>query len=99
MAQVYIMCPQGKLGKPALILAAFQKTEKLEAGKTQELTLTIPFDRFASYDETGLTGYAASFVLEEGTYQVLPGTVYETFKRQESLPFQIRCCFKDFPVH
>lgn len=73
VAQVYITCPQGKLGKPALILAAFQKTEKLEAGKTQELTLTIPFDRFASYDETGLTGYPASFVLEEGTYQVFAG--------------------------
>ncbi len=73
VVQVYARLPQGRLGKPALTLCGFAKTEILQPGQTTELELTIPSDRLASYDDSGITGSRCCFVLEEGTYTILAG--------------------------
>lgn len=74
VVQVYVKAPQGKLGKPLMVLAGFAKTKELDAGEMQELVITVPFSVFASYDETGLSGFASSYVLEKGTYIVYAGS-------------------------
>ena len=68
VVQVYASTPQGMLGKPARVLVAFAKTAELEPGQTQELELTVPYSYLASYDETGVTGTASSYVMEKGEY-------------------------------
>ena len=74
VAQIYINAPNGKLGKASRTLAAFEKTKLLAPGATQELTFTIPYYDFASYDDSGITGHKSCFVLEEGSYTVYAGT-------------------------
>ena len=56
--------PVGNLKKPARVLVAFGKTDVLEPGGNEELTLTCDLMTLASYDEA-----ASAFVLEPGTYQ------------------------------
>ena len=74
VAQIYINAPNGKLGKASRTLAAFEKTKLLDPSATQELTFTIPYYDFASYDDSGITGHKSCFVLEEGSYTVYAGT-------------------------
>lgn len=71
--QVYVKAPQGALGKPSMCLVGFAKTKELEPGENTSLVLTIPFYAFASYDETGVSGFASSYVLEKGTYHIYVG--------------------------
>ncbi len=68
VVQFYVSKPQGKLGKPAISLAGFAKTETLNPGEETVLSVSIPPYTLASYDETGVTGYESSYVLEEGEY-------------------------------
>jgi beta-glucosidase len=74
VAQIYIAAPNGKLGKAARVLSAFEKTDLLNPGATQELSFSIPYYDFASYDDSGATGNKSCFVLEAGTYKVYAGT-------------------------
>ncbi len=74
VAQIYVKAPQGKLGKAERVLVDFEKTELLEAGESQELDFSIPYESFASYDDGGYTGNKACFVLEEGNYKVYAGS-------------------------
>lgn len=68
VAQVYVGAPQGKLGKPVKVLAAFDKTKVLAPGEKETLHMEMPFSAFASYDDSGVTGHRDAFLLEEGTY-------------------------------
>lgn len=72
--QVYVSAPQGQLGKPARVLAAFAKTKCLGPGEEQELTLEVKKQAFASYDDTGVTGHKSCYVLERGDYRFYVGT-------------------------
>lgn len=71
--QVYVMAPQGLLGKPAKSLVAFKKTRNLQAGETQLLSLSVSVDELASYDDLGKVQKAA-YVLEAGDYKFFLGT-------------------------
>ena len=71
--QAYLECPCGKLGKPHRILTAFEKTQLLQPGQSQELTLNFYLDDFASFDDSGITGYPNSYLLEPGTYRIAAG--------------------------
>ena len=73
VVQVYFGAPQGKLGKPARQLAAFQKTRLLQPGETQRLVLRFPVDRMAAYDDLGKVAKSA-WVLEAGEYRFYVGT-------------------------
>ena len=72
VVQVYYGAPQGLLGKPARELIAYQKTEKLEPGQAQVLTISFPVDAMASYDDLGKVTEAA-YVLEKGIYSFYVG--------------------------
>ncbi|OPJ65275.1 glycoside hydrolase family 3 C-terminal domain-containing protein [Clostridium oryzae] len=73
VVQVYYEPPQGKLGQPAKILAAFDKTRLLEPGETQLLKISFPVDNMASYDDAGVTGKISCYVLESGEYKLYVG--------------------------
>ncbi len=73
VVQVYVECPQGVLGKPARSLAAFAKTKDLAPGESETILLSVPDATIASYDDTGLTEYQSSYVLEAGTYTYYVG--------------------------
>lgn len=73
VAQLYFSAPQGKLGKPARQLAAWQKTRVLQPGETQRLTLRFPVARMASYDDLGKVRKSA-WLLEAGEYRFFLGT-------------------------
>lgn len=74
VVQVYVKAPQGKLGKPLRILAAFGKTSLLAPGQEEELCLTVSEEQMASYDDSGVTGYPHCYVLESGVYEFYAGT-------------------------
>lgn len=74
VVQVYVQAPQGKLGKPARVLAGFAKTKVLEPGETQELEIDCPKSTYASFDDSGITGYKDCFLLEEGEYRIFAGS-------------------------
>lgn len=68
VVQLYVEAPQGKLGKASRALIGFAKTEVLSPGESQTVQLSIPVSVFASYDDSGVTGYKNSYVLEAGEY-------------------------------
>ena len=73
VVQLYYGAPQGKLGKPAKVLGAFKKTSILQPGERQILTLKLPVDQMASYDDLGKVCRSA-YVLEAGEYAIYIGT-------------------------
>lgn len=74
VVQVYVQPPQGKLGKPLRVLAAFAKTGLLQPGESETLILPIEKHTFASFDDSGVTGHSSCFVLEEGIYLFYVGS-------------------------
>jgi len=79
--QVYVNPPQGKLGKPVRNLVAFRKTSVLRPGEQEIIHIDISSDVFASYDDSGVTGFRYCYVLEEGTYEIFVGTDVRTAKQ------------------
>ena len=72
VVQVYYSAPQGKLGKPARELCAFQKTKLLAPGESEILTLTFAIKDMASYDDIGVVQKSA-WVMEKGEYKIYVG--------------------------
>ena len=73
VVQVYIAKPQGKLGKPAKELVAFEKTRELLPGESQLMTLSWKINDMASYDDLGKVQKSA-YVLEADSYDIYVGT-------------------------
>ncbi len=67
VVQVYATCPLGGLHKENRRLVGFAKTDLLAPQKAQELTISIPLDRFASYDN-------GDQVLCQGNYYLWVGS-------------------------
>ena len=74
VVQIYCQAPQGKLGKPARVLCGFDKTWTIKPGDCEKLTIEIPLDTVASYDDSGVTGHKSCWLLEAGTYRFFAGT-------------------------
>jgi len=70
---LWCAAPQGKLGKAAKVLTAYGKTQLLAPGESETVTLTFDEKTFASFDDTGKTGFANAFVLEAGDYHFFLG--------------------------
>ena len=66
----FVSAPQGELGKAAKVLVSYGKTESLQPGEKEVLTLSFTDKVIASYDDTGRSGYKNAFVLEKGAYKV-----------------------------
>jgi Beta-glucosidase-related glycosidases len=64
VAEVYISAPEVNLKKPTIELKSFAKTNKLDAGATQQLTFNIPAEQLASFDEVN-----NQWVIEPGVYK------------------------------
>ena len=75
---LYAEAPQGKLSKPARVLAGFTKTGCIPAGETEKVTITAPKRVFASFDDDGRTGLGTGFVLEAGEYSFYLGSDIRT---------------------
>ncbi len=67
VVQVYCQAPQGRMGKPARVLVGFAKTQLLQPGESQDVTISFAPYAFASYDDTGAVSKSA-WVLEKGNY-------------------------------
>lgn len=83
VVQVYFSAPQGKLGKPAKELAAFDKTDLLAPGDSQVLTMSFPITDMSSYDDSGKIQKSA-YVLEAGDYEIYVGNSIKNAGQQGS---------------
>ena len=72
-AQLYVKAPQGKLGKPLRSLCGFQKTRNLMPGESEILSIACSKYSISSYDDSGITGYKSSYILETGSYEFYLG--------------------------
>lgn len=87
VVQIYVNAPMGLLGKAKMVLIAFQKTQLLQPNASEVLTFNINLNACASYDDSGLSGFPYSFVLEQGLYSIYVGnSVRDT---QLALQFEI----------
>ncbi len=84
VVQLYYSAPQGKLGKPARELVAFQKTKLLAPGESQTLALSFKVADMASFDDLGKISKSA-YVLEKGKYELYLGT---SVRDAEKLDFE-----------
>ncbi len=73
VVQLYASAPQGMLGKAAKELAGFDKTQLLQPGASETLTITCDITELASYDDMGKTGNKSAYVLEAGDYNFFVG--------------------------
>jgi hypothetical protein len=80
--QVYYGAPQGVLGKAVKSLATFAKTQLLQPGRSETLTLVFNVAQMASYDDGGKTGYKSAWVLEAGDYPIYVGNHVQTVNVQ-----------------
>ena len=94
VVQVYVKKPQNeKFVKVQRELVAFGKTKELNPGESQTIELNFKLDNLASYDDTGVTGNRACYVLEKGEYLIYVAdsvaktrnndTLLYTFKQNE----------------
>ena len=72
VVQVYASLPGGSLEKEAHRLTAYAKTELLQPGQKQTVTLEVPAERLVSYDEK-----SAAWILEKGFYGISVGNSLE----------------------
>ncbi|HGK7341603.1 TPA: glycoside hydrolase family 3 C-terminal domain-containing protein [Streptococcus suis] len=68
VAQVYYTAPYtvGGIEKSHVVLAGFEKTEVLEPGQSETVTISFDRDDMASYDYKG----EKTYVLEKGNYEI-----------------------------
>ena len=72
--QVYVKKPQNdKFVKVQRELVGFAKTQELQPGAFEELTISVDLNSLASYDDTGVTGNRACYVLDKGEYVIYVG--------------------------
>lgn len=71
--QIYYEPAQGMLKKPVMNLIRFEKTETLMPGEMQELSFRYEISEMASYDDAGISGNQACYILEKGEYNVFAG--------------------------
>ena len=69
VAQFYVSQPEGKLYQPMAVLADYVKTAELAAGEKETVSVQIPWESFAGFDEE--TGDS---IMEAGHYAVLLGS-------------------------
>ena len=72
--QLYAEKPNTGLGNPAKELIGFAKTKHLKCGEEEEVRIKIPLYRLASFDDSGISNYKDSYVLEAGVYSFHVGT-------------------------
>ncbi len=74
VVQVYYGAENTALVKPGKQLVGFAKTKQLAPGEEQELVISYSNKIYASYDDSGVTGYKHAWVQEKGNYKIFVGT-------------------------
>lgn len=87
VVQVYVQAPPCALVKPKRELKAFAKTPLLQAGEECILALDISEYNISSYDDEGITGHKACWVLGGGKYEFYVGENVRDAKLVASLDF------------
>jgi beta-glucosidase len=77
VVQLYVCPPEGKLRKAKKSLCAFAKTRLLAPQESEAIALSFPYEIFASFDDSGITGFPFAFVLEAGKYNFVVGNSVE----------------------
>lgn len=80
VAEVYVKAPKGKLNVPAQELKGFAKTRLLNPGESQEVTISIPVESLASYNEK-----ATAWVTTSGTYTFKVGASSRDIKLEKAV--------------
>lgn len=72
VVEVYYNPPytNGGIEKASVNFLAFEKTQILEPGQTEEVTLTFDLEDMAAYDDLGIKAEGGAYVLEKGDYVV-----------------------------
>lgn len=73
VAQIYVCPPKGKLKKAQKALVGFAKTKLLAPQESETLSISFSDELFASFDDSGITGFPFAFVLEQGEYSFVAG--------------------------
>ena len=73
VVQLYVSSPNGLLGKPSRVLVGYQKTKLLNTNEIQTLEFKVNKYDFASFDDSGVTGFKNSYVIEQGDYKFYLG--------------------------
>ncbi len=66
VVQIYVSAPGCDMDKPERELRGFEKTRNLQPGESQEVVVTIPYERLASFNEAD-----SQWQVEEGDYKVM----------------------------
>lgn len=72
VVEVYYSAPYtvGGIEKSSVVLAGFAKTELLEPGQSETVTIAFAAEDMASYDYTGIKANGGAYVLEAGEYTI-----------------------------
>ena len=71
IVQIYCEQPSGKTGTAKRVLCDFAKTPLLAPDGSCVLDFNVPYYAVSSYDDSGKTGFASSYVLLEGDYEFI----------------------------
>ena len=74
VVQLYVEKPANGMGRPVRELIGFAKTRNLDCLEEEEIQMEVPVYRIASFDDSGVSGYRNSYVLEAGEYHFHAGT-------------------------
>ncbi len=75
VVQVYVKCPNGKLGKAERVLVDFEKTSELKKSCSETISFEIPYYSFASFDDSGKEKSSENaWILESGEYVFFAGS-------------------------
>ncbi len=72
VVQVYYSSPyyEGGIEKSNVVLAGFDKTDEIEPGDSQTVTISFTHEDMASYDYSGIKAKGGAYVLEAGEYKI-----------------------------
>ena len=69
VVQLYVSIPEGKLDQPYQVLAAFAKTDEVNPGESQEVTVSFRMEDISSFDKE-----TCNAILEKGSYALHIGS-------------------------
>lgn len=88
VVQVYFSRPQGRLGNPAMELAAYKKTKLLAPGESETITVSFPLGQMKTFQESPKRCY----LMEPGTYNVYVGNSVKDAKEKGIMATYTRSC-------
>ncbi len=74
VVQVYYSVIGGDLAKPERQLVGFAKTKLLAPQEEQDIKISYPNSFYASYDDSGVTGFKSAWIQEGGEYKIYIGS-------------------------